>query len=136
MRRLARSSSLCRSSPTRSASADTRIIPTELPIGKLMGDDFVAAGDATPEEQYRWLQLIEQYWLGPRGNQCSYTLKYNPKKVAFEEFVNSHKTMHFLLNRSVNGQKFKSYVRELKANCVELPPGVETFDKTVIRRFK
>ena len=48
--------------------------PTELPIGKLMGQDFTAAGDATPEEQYRWLQLIEKYWLGPRGNQCSYCL--------------------------------------------------------------
>lgn len=60
--------------------------PTELPIGRLMGQDFTAAGDATPEEQYRWLQLIEQYWLGRYGNQCSYTLKYNPRRVSFEEF--------------------------------------------------
>jgi hypothetical protein len=61
--------------------------PTELPIGKLMGPDFTAAGEATPEEQYRWLKLIEQYWLGPRGNQCSYTLKYSPSRVSFEEFA-------------------------------------------------
>jgi len=61
--------------------------PTELPIGSLMGEDFTAAGDATPEEQYKWLQLIEKYWLGIRGNQCSYTLKYNPKKVPFEQFT-------------------------------------------------
>jgi hypothetical protein len=61
--------------------------PTELPIGKLMGQDFTAAGEATPGEQYRWLKLIEQYWLGPRGNQCSYTLKYSPSKVPFERFT-------------------------------------------------
>lgn len=61
--------------------------PTELPIGKLMGTDLVVAGDATPEEQYKWLQNIEKFWLGARGNQCSYTLKYNPKKVDFEQFT-------------------------------------------------
>lgn len=61
--------------------------PTELPIGKLMGTDLVVAGDATPEEQYKWLQNIEKFWLGARGNQVSYTLKYNPKKVPFEQFT-------------------------------------------------
>lgn len=61
--------------------------PTELPIGKLMGQDFTAAGDASLWEQYHWLRLIEQYWLGPRGNQCSYTLKYSPSKVSFEQFT-------------------------------------------------
>jgi hypothetical protein len=61
--------------------------PTELPIGKLLGQDLVVAGDATPDEQYNWLSLIERHWLGVRGNQCSYTLKFNPKKVPFEQFV-------------------------------------------------
>lgn len=61
--------------------------PTCLPIGKLMGDRVVLAGQATPADQYEWLRLLEQNWLGERGNQCSYTLKYDPVEVPFEQFV-------------------------------------------------
>lgn len=66
--------------------------PTRLGIVDLaesMGlvDKLVTADEATPEEQYQWLRLIEKYWLGgDRGNQISYTLKYNPKKISIEEF--------------------------------------------------
>lgn len=72
--------------------------PTVPEICKLgMGDKLVTAAEATPEEQYQYLRLVEKYWitgveadgvtpLEERGNQVSYTLKYDPKKVSFEEF--------------------------------------------------
>jgi adenosylcobalamin-dependent ribonucleoside-triphosphate reductase len=70
-------------------------IPTICTLG--MGDKLVTAAEATPEEQYQYLRLLEKYWitgveadgftpLEERGNQVSYTLKYNPDLVSFEEF--------------------------------------------------
>lgn len=70
-------------------------IPTICSLG--MGDKLVTAAEATPEEQYEYLRLLEKYWmtgveedgvtpLEERGNQISYTLKYDPKVVGFEEF--------------------------------------------------
>lgn len=62
--------------------------PTKMPITDLMGKDVVVAGDATPEEQYEWLRLLEKHWLGEdTHNQISYTLKYDPEKVSYEEFM-------------------------------------------------
>lgn len=50
-------------------------------------DKLVTAAQATPEEQFEWLRLLEKYWIGgSKGNQVSYTLKYEPKKVSFDEF--------------------------------------------------
>jgi hypothetical protein len=72
--------------------------PTQPTICKLgMGDALVTAAEATPEEQYKWLQLGEKYWitgvdedgepLSPDyGNQISYTLKYRPEVVGFDQF--------------------------------------------------
>ena len=71
--------------------------PTQPEICKLdMGDKLITASEATPEEQYQWLMLLEKYWivgvdedgepLEDRGNQVSYTLKYDPEKVSFEEY--------------------------------------------------
>jgi hypothetical protein len=72
--------------------------PTAPVITELgMGDKLVTAGDATPEEQYKWLQLGEKYWIrgvdengelhkDDRGNQISYTLKYVPEKVDIRQF--------------------------------------------------
>lgn len=62
-----------------------------------MGNKLVTAAEATPEEQYEYLRLMEKYWirgveedgvtpLVETGNQVSYTLKYDPKVVGFEEF--------------------------------------------------
>lgn len=62
-----------------------------------MGDKLVTAAEATPEEQYQYLRLMEKYWitgveedgvtpLEERGNQVSYTLKFNPEVVTFEMF--------------------------------------------------
>jgi ribonucleoside-triphosphate reductase (formate) len=70
--------------------------PTVPEICKLgMPDDkLVTAAEATPEEQYQWLRLLEKYWLHGHcdgrehkyGNQVSYTLKYDPEVVGYEEF--------------------------------------------------
>ncbi|HEV7263391.1 MAG TPA: recombinase [Falsiroseomonas sp.] len=41
-----------------------------------LGERLVTAPEASPEDQYRWLALLEQHWIGAeRGNQVSYTLK-------------------------------------------------------------
>lgn len=73
--------------------------PTQPVICKQgMGDKLVTAAEATPAEQYQYLRLLEKYWiqgvaddgitpLAESGNQVSYTLKYNPKKVSYKEFV-------------------------------------------------
>ncbi len=62
--------------------------PTQPEICTLgLGNKLVTAAEATPEEQYQWLRLIEKYWIGEsQGNQVSYTLKYNPDIVSFEDF--------------------------------------------------
>lgn len=72
--------------------------PTQPLICSLgMGDKLVTAAEATPEEQYEYLRLMEKYWivgvdrdgitpLEDRGNQVSYTLKYDPKVLTFEDF--------------------------------------------------
>jgi hypothetical protein len=51
--------------------------PTEPLIMRLgLDDQLVTAPEASPEQQYRWLRLLERYWIGQaRGNQVSYTLK-------------------------------------------------------------
>ena len=52
-----------------------------------IGDRLVTAPEATPEEQYRWLGLLERHWLGEhRGNQVSYTLKIATDRVGLEDF--------------------------------------------------
>src|SRR5690606_1842609 len=62
------------------------------------GDWVVTAVEATPEEQYEFLRLLEKYWirgveedgvtpLPETGNQVSYTLKYDPKKINFDRFL-------------------------------------------------
>lgn len=72
--------------------------PTRPEIAQLgMGDALVTAAEATPWEQYEYLRLLEKYWitgveedgvtpLRETGNQVSYTLKYLPGEVSFEEF--------------------------------------------------
>lgn len=56
-----------------------------------MEDKLVTAAEATPEEQYRWLQLGERHWIigngEDRGNQISYTLKYDPSVVDAKQFA-------------------------------------------------
>ena len=51
--------------------------PTVSLIQRLgLGEDLVTAPEATPEQQYHWLRLLERHWIGAvQGNQVSYTLK-------------------------------------------------------------
>ncbi len=74
---------------------DTTIVgfPTRPEICRLgMGDRLVTAGEATPAEQYQWIRLLEKYWIHgvnqteDTGNQVSYTLKYDPTMVSYEEY--------------------------------------------------
>ena len=63
--------------------------PTICTLG--MGDKLVTAAQATPEEQYEFLRLMERFWLKGDNqhsldNQVSYTLKYDPAKVDYEAF--------------------------------------------------
>jgi hypothetical protein len=52
-----------------------------------IGDRLVTAPEATPEEQYRWLTLLERHWIGAeRGNQVSYTLKLATDRVGLDAF--------------------------------------------------
>lgn len=72
--------------------------PTQPEICKLgMGDKLVTATEATPDEQFQYLRLLEKYWIRgvqedgvtpmeESGNQISYTLKYNPGQVSYEQF--------------------------------------------------
>lgn len=72
--------------------------PTEPVIASLgLDSKLVTAGEATPEEQYKWLMLGEKYWIDgvnedgtpvkeKYGNQISYTLKYKPELVEYRSF--------------------------------------------------
>ncbi len=76
--------------------------PTRPEIARLaedrgMGDKLVTAGEATPNEQFRFLELLEKYWIRgvdtagnlleqDTGNQVSYTLKYDPATVDYDAF--------------------------------------------------
>ncbi|MBD3279749.1 MAG: ribonucleoside-diphosphate reductase [Candidatus Pacebacteria bacterium] len=73
--------------------------PTQPEICRLgMNNHLVTASEATPKEQYQWLMLLEKYWIRgidkdgqplepDTGNQISYTLKYDPKKVNYRKFA-------------------------------------------------
>ncbi|TPL42637.1 ribonucleoside-diphosphate reductase [Mesorhizobium sp. B2-4-5] len=61
--------------------------PTAPVICSMGMPEVTTAGEATMEEQFRWLRLLETFWIGREGgNQVSYTLKYDPKKVTFKEY--------------------------------------------------
>ncbi|WP_454287279.1 ribonucleoside-diphosphate reductase [Rhizobium arsenicireducens] len=52
-----------------------------------MGDKLITASEATVEEQFRWIKLLEHFWIGAEGgNQISYTLKYDPEKLTFADY--------------------------------------------------
>ena len=63
--------------------------PTRQPLADLMGDKIVTADETTMEENFRWLQLLENFWLGAdrENNQVSYTLKYDANKVSYLDFM-------------------------------------------------
>jgi hypothetical protein len=51
------------------------------------GERLVTAPEASPDDQYRWLALLERHWIGAeRGNQVSYTLKVYTDRHGLEAF--------------------------------------------------
>lgn len=61
--------------------------PTAPLISEIMPEELiVTASEATPEEQYEWIRLLEKHWLGPRGGQVSYTLKFYTDVYSLEDF--------------------------------------------------
>jgi hypothetical protein len=52
-------------------------------------EKLVTAPEATLEEQFQWLKLLEKFWLGPNGNQISFTMKYYKKDVGFDAYCES-----------------------------------------------
>jgi adenosylcobalamin-dependent ribonucleoside-triphosphate reductase len=47
-----------------------------VPLIQRLGARVTTAPEAPPEDQYRWLRLLERHWIGAeQGNQVSYTLK-------------------------------------------------------------
>lgn len=63
--------------------------PTKMPIVDVMGEQVTLAGEASIDEQYQWIRLIEKHWFGGPGKnaQVSYTGKYNPKKIDYLDFM-------------------------------------------------
>ena len=60
-------------------------IPLLLRLG--LGERVVTAGEASPADQYRWLRLLEEHWIGAeQGNQVSYTLKIFTDRHDLESF--------------------------------------------------
>jgi hypothetical protein len=52
-----------------------------------LGAALVTAPEASPEQHYRWLSLLERHWIGAeRGNQVSYTLKVYTDRHDLEAF--------------------------------------------------
>lgn len=73
--------------------------PAIVELAEAMGLEHkvVTAAEATPAEQYEFLRLMEKYWIrgvdengkeiaSDTGNQVSYTLKYDPKVLSFDDF--------------------------------------------------
>jgi hypothetical protein len=60
-------------------------VPLLLRLG--MGERSVTAGEASPGDQYQWLRLLEEHWIGAeQGNQVSYTLKIFTDRHDLESF--------------------------------------------------
>jgi hypothetical protein len=64
--------------------------PTEPLICRLgiPSEKLVTAPEATMEEQFQYLMLLEKYWLGvERPNQISYTIKYDKAEISRAEYI-------------------------------------------------
>ncbi len=55
-------------------------------------------------------------------------------KAVLDAFVKKRKSLKFLYTVSINGGKLKAYVKELMQASKPIPPGLDPFLKTVVRR--
>ncbi len=62
--------------------------PTEALLLRLgLDGNLLTAPEATPQEHYHWLRLLERHWIGAaQGNQVSYTLKIATDRVTLDAF--------------------------------------------------
>lgn len=90
--------------------------PTAPVICQMGIPDIVTAGEATMEEQFRWLRLLETFWIGREGgNQVSYTLKYDPKKVSFEHYSR-------MIDKHINTVRAVSVLPQVETLSYEYQP--------------
>lgn len=62
--------------------------PTKHPITDIIpADKLVTAYDVTAEDQYKWVRLLEHFWLGANNNQVSYTLKYDQSAISHDQYM-------------------------------------------------
>ena len=61
--------------------------PTRTRMSRMAGGEETLAGDLTVAEHYQWLRLFEQHWLGKGNGQLSYTLKFDPDSMTYEQFA-------------------------------------------------
>ena len=104
-----------------------------------IGHRSVTASEATPIEQYRWLRLLEQYWIGTdQGNQVSYTMKVLTTHYdleAFRTIVRDHQSTirccailpskpdtelgyEYLPEEEISLEKFVDIVKNIQDNTV------------------
>lgn len=57
-------------------------------------------------------------------------------KVELQAFVKKRKALKFLWTTTINGSKLKSWVKELMEQGKKLPPGIDPYQETQIRRYK
>lgn len=72
--------------------ADTLVVgfPTCLDLVNEMSDrNLCTASEASPAQQYHWLQKLEKHWLGGdrQNGQVSYTLKWRKELVSYEDYI-------------------------------------------------
>lgn len=49
---------------------------------------FVTASEVSFEEHFKWVSLVERFWLGEEyGNQVSYTAKFDKRNTSYEEYT-------------------------------------------------
>lgn len=57
-------------------------------------------------------------------------------REALNAYVKKTKKLAFLYTTNIHGTKLRSFVRELMEASKPIPPGIDPYMKTVIRRFK
>lgn len=97
-------------------------------------DRLVTSGEVTMEEQFKWVRLLEKFWLGPRGNQISYTLKYDRDHVSagqYREMI----LKHMPEVRAVSVMPISDWkeTKEIYGYVPEEPVKKEKFDAIVSR---
>ncbi len=71
------------------------------------------------------------------GGFRTQVVMYPNKKdeVALTKYIKRRKSLAFLYTTSINGQKFKAWVKELREQGKPLPPGIDPYEETQIRRY-